>query len=69
MPRTPYRAEHGAIHNETCTGFVFIIDPPEFAQEVANALNLAAQVGDLNPDAGEIGPGMLAELVALARKV
>lgn len=48
------------------------------SQEVANALAIAkvpellrltVAVSRLNPDAGEIGPGMLAELVAMARNI
>ena len=37
--------------------------------DVAHALELAQRVARLNPDAGEIGAGMLRSLVELARKV
>lgn len=69
MSRSPYRAEYGAVYHEDCgPSFVFTVSPTNIAVQVTNALNLAAQVAALNPEAGEIGAGMLANLVALARK-
>jgi hypothetical protein len=39
----PYRAEHGAVHHESCSGFLFTVSPPSFAEDVAKALNLQAR--------------------------
>lgn len=41
MAENLYRAEYGAIHREGLTGFLFIVSPPEFAEDVADALNKA----------------------------
>lgn len=43
--------------------------PPEPADQLPALLKLAQQVARLNPDAGEIGAGMLASLVADARRI
>lgn len=37
----PYYAEFGAIHHEDAGGFIFTVSPPEFAKDVADALNFA----------------------------
>jgi hypothetical protein len=43
MPRTPYRAADGAIYHEDMgTGFLFTVNPPNLAVQVAYALNAAA---------------------------
>ncbi len=36
----PYRAEFGAVYRDGLgAGFVFTVDPPAFAEDVADALN------------------------------
>jgi hypothetical protein len=49
----PYRAEHGAIHHSDMgPGFIFTVDPPAFAEDVAEALNVRAALrlaASINP--------------------
>jgi hypothetical protein len=43
----PYRAEFGAIHREGARGFIFTVNTPDYAAEVASALNAELLVPDL----------------------
>lgn len=43
----PYRAEFGAIHHESHTGFLFTVSPADRAPDVAKAMNDADASADL----------------------
>lgn len=43
----PYRAQFGAIHRGGFGGFLFTVQPPEFAEDVAHGLNAEIVALDL----------------------
>jgi hypothetical protein len=53
----PYRAEHGAIHHEDTVAHFFTVSPPDFAADVAHALNAA-----------RVAPALLEALEGLANE-
>lgn len=46
-PAGPYRAAFGAIHHDSGPGYVFTVDPPHMAPEVAEALNAQLALGEV----------------------
>ncbi len=60
----PYTAEFGAIHDTRCgTGFIFTVDPPRFAESVANTLNAAVLAAAEKDKPRDLG-AELRELIA-----